>query len=118
MDLLMADVNNDGVSDLIVSEYGYSESNMPQMGKVHIYNGIVGDDNNVQDATHFSNDPSVVLYGSERRGRFGWNLVSLDFNLDGIPDLVVSAPTGGYEILPDIPVYSNYGSVHVYFGPL
>lgn len=65
----------------------------------------------------FSTNANVVLTGDDRRGRFGWKIIVLDFNCDGYNDLIVAAPTNGYsDHIPDIPKYTNYGSVYIYLG--
>ena len=77
------DFDGDGRIDLVFSAYGEGvQAIAPQRGTVHINygNGSVGN-----------------LTGDSKQSRFGWSVAVLDFNLDGVEDLVVAAPTASWE---------------------
>ena len=67
-------------------------------------------------------DMQVLTGENLKQSRFGWALQVLDFNLDGVDDLVVGAPLASFQN-DEVPVpfdsapdYRCYGKVYVYFG--
>jgi len=59
------------------------------------------------------------LTGIQKYSRFGYSLVAIDVNRDGVDDLVVSSPAygpGGATDIGDYYAKSYYGRVHVYLG--
>ncbi|KAJ2959591.1 hypothetical protein NQZ79_g4899 [Umbelopsis isabellina] len=102
-DVVLGDFNDDGFPDIAVSDPYYSE--------VHLHAGIVmiidGRKHNHQlDNHNVFRASTLQLYNNVQESRFGWSMVVLDFNHDGIDDLVVSSPFNNQE----------QGSVNVYYG--
>ena len=97
--LLIADVNADGIEDLILGGYGYNTA----QGRMYIYYGgslTTGDAAAVAD---------VIYTGQSTLDRFGWALTAGDFNDDGDVDIAASA--FGYN--------NNdlTGRVYIFHGP-
>jgi hypothetical protein len=82
---------------LIVGAPYFSDANRTQVGAVFIF-----------DELH---RVRKTITGPIQGGRFGWNLVRMDFNADGFEDVVVSAPS----ICPSNPI-GYCGRIFVYFG--
>jgi hypothetical protein len=104
--LCSGDVNGDGIDDLVVGSPSVGTFGDPQRGTAEVYLGT---------PSGISTTPAVTLVGVDVYGRFGSACTVLDFNLDGIMDLAVSAPSTGGKNL--VAVTGNYsGTVHVYLG--
>lgn len=102
------DWDGDGKPDIAYSSYGVGQPGRPQVGNVTVL---------------FGNAHSQQLAGPVAHGRFGWSMVTLDWNHDGVDDLAVSAPTSSWEDSPEhrhatntTPFVSNFGLVHVFTG--
>ena len=98
------DFDGDGATDLVIGAYGVGEKGAPQMGSVHV---------------RYGNQKVVNLTGTTVHGRFGYSLASLDFNLDGITDLVVGAPLSGddFQVADDsYPAVHVHGKVFIFLG--
>ena len=105
LDSCIGDINGDGVQDIVVGSPGVGTFGDPQRGRVSIWYGT---------ATP-AGTPDYVLDGVDVYGRFGSSCAVLDFNLDGIQDLAVGAPSNGGKNL--VAVVGNYtGAVHIFFG--
>ena len=106
--VVVADVNGDGRSDLIVGA--------PQQDVGLVDNGVVtiffGQDE--ASGGGFASTPSKVLTGPFGGDRFGTALAVCDFDGDGLTDLAVSAPNGRNRDLN--PAVNNQGAVHVFKG--
>ncbi|KAM8966945.1 phosphatidylinositol-glycan-specific phospholipase D [Pelodytes ibericus] len=103
-----ADLNQDGLGDLIVGAPGYSTLDQVHIGRVYI---VYGKEFGLPaDSMDLDNNADVLLQGIEQSGRFGSSVAVLDFNLDGHLDLAVGAPSVGAKHL------TYTGSVYVYFG--
>ena len=113
------DFNDDGIQDVVYGSYGEGLKGIsPQSGNVYVQYG---------DKIHVSmnkelRDMQVLTGENLKQSRFGWALQVLDFNLDGVDDLVVGAPLASFQN-DEVPVpfdsapdYRCYGKVYVYFG--
>eukprot|EP00943_MAST-04B_sp_MAST-4B-sp1_P000099 g99.t1 len=114
--IISGDFNVDGLIDIVYSAYGEGvKGSTPQSGNVYIFYG--GAEHN-----GMKRSPQILDGDKLKQARFGWKLEVLDLNLDGIDDLVVSAPLSSFKNV-EVPVpfdsdphYRCYGKVHVYFG--
>ncbi|RHZ83591.1 hypothetical protein Glove_91g49 [Diversispora epigaea] len=130
-DMTIGDFNGDGIEDIAISAPYYSEiPNVPQIGAVFIFYGKNSttetttysySNNNNNSTTSFNTtnihelaDQIIFCPDSVKQSRFGWSLVVVDLNSDGIDDLAISAPL--YNALYDDSDYSCTGKVYVYFG--
>ncbi|XP_068247272.1 integrin alpha-PS3-like [Palaemon carinicauda] len=99
--LVAADVNGDGLSDLIVGSPTYSESNKPDVGRIQVFTG--------------TGEGNIVKIGSSHSGsvkslaRFGTTLASPgDINQDRYEDVAVGAPWED----------DGKGAVYIYLGSI
>uniref|UniRef100_F6RP30 Phosphatidylinositol-glycan-specific phospholipase D n=1 Tax=Ornithorhynchus anatinus TaxID=9258 RepID=F6RP30_ORNAN len=103
-----ADLNEDGHDDLVVGAPGYSRPGRVQLGRVYVVYanglGLPPADTDLDEEAH------AILEGSQPSGRFGSAVAVMDWNLDGVPDLAVGAPSVGSDGL------SYTGAVYVFFG--
>ncbi|XP_045151688.1 phosphatidylinositol-glycan-specific phospholipase D [Echinops telfairi] len=106
--LTSADLNQDGHGDLVVGAPGYSHPGHIQVGRVYL---LYGNDLGLPPVDlDLDKEAHGILEGFQPSGRFGSALAVLDFNVDGMPDLAVGAPSVGSEQL------TYKGAVYVYFG--
>jgi len=113
---VVGDFNADGYQDLCVSAYGTGERGISsQQGAVHCY----------YNWSSSNEERNVTIHGDGYRSRFGYAMVVLDFNLDGVDDLVVASPGySGFDVRQNSTPYGNhdnpsfhlYGKVYVLFG--
>lgn len=120
--LATADFDGDGLEDFVVGAPGYTplHSNRSQVGAAFVVFGAEATaqghhtvDLAAAAAGHGGNASAPVVWafhGHASNERFGEAVAALDFNLDGVLDLVVSAPGFGSGDL------SYYGRVHVFLG--
>ena len=93
------DVNDDGISDMIVGAYNSSS------GAVYIYYG-----NNSSIGTWEDDGPNVTITNPGAPGNhFGWAVACGDVNGDGVDDVIIGAPENGT---------TDTGAVYVYNGPI
>mmetsp|Transcript_17099 Transcript_17099/g.66590 ORF Transcript_17099/g.66590 Transcript_17099/m.66590 type:complete len:807 (+) Transcript_17099:26-2446(+) len=95
------DVDGDGMADVLVGAPGYGEPGSPQLGAVYVIPG--GTNNN-------SSEPKLLVVGEGPMARFGWAVASVDFNADGVNDLVVGSPMSTASEL------TYKGEISVFFG--
>jgi len=108
--VLAADLNKDGLSDVIVSAPGYSNvgAGLPQIGCVYVVLGT-----SAAQASRVVDVESVATYkicGKAAHSRFGHSVAVLDFNLDGVLDVVVGSPRALSEHM------WYQGKAEVFFG--
>ncbi|KAM9739263.1 phosphatidylinositol-glycan-specific phospholipase D isoform 2-T3 [Dama dama] len=103
-----ADLNQDGYGDLVVGAPGYSHPGHIHVGRVYL---IYGNDLGLPPIDlDLDKEAHGILEGFQPSGRFGSAVAVLDFNVDGVPDLAVGAPSVGSEKL------TYTGAVYIYFG--
>eukprot|EP01113_Clastostelium_recurvatum_P006980 TRINITY_DN1320_c0_g1_i1.p1 TRINITY_DN1320_c0_g1~~TRINITY_DN1320_c0_g1_i1.p1 ORF type:complete len:907 (+),score=269.70 TRINITY_DN1320_c0_g1_i1:97-2817(+) len=108
--LIDADVDGDGYDDLIVGAPGWGPVGEAGRGAVYVLLGGPDFVNKWPQAMNLDQFADVIVHGDEPHSRFGWSVAVLDFNADGVKDLVVGAPSSGS-------MQTNYyGAVYVYFG--
>jgi glycosylphosphatidylinositol phospholipase D len=123
--LATGDFDGDGVTDLAAGAYGAcgtggigendDQCSRPQQGLVQVRYGFGA---NTSGAVTELGGAQVI------HGRYGWALTTLDYNKDGIDDLVVAAPfASDRDPHADPPVPRNttpspryQGRVYVHFG--
>ncbi|KAI7907026.1 uncharacterized protein BX663DRAFT_494551 [Cokeromyces recurvatus] len=110
--VIIGDFNGNGQLDMAISApYYYNHNRHIQTGAVFILqtvSEILLNENQYQKPYDIRNfTQNQLLEGDVNHGRFGWSMLSIDMNQDGIDDLVVSTPflEGG-----------GSGWVDVYFG--
>ena len=96
--LAIGDLNGDGILDLAIGAYGAAFSR----GETYVIFGPLAA--GVFELPHVAD---VILKGIEPGDISGYDLAAGDLNLDGVPDLVISAPAAGIA-----------GKAYVIFGPL
>ena len=84
----VADLNNDGQDDLIIGAPGWQEPGSRAQGCVFI-----------SESFPLSIDQKICSDGKFNYERFGHSITSLDFNGDGLKDLVIGSPRAGTEDL-------------------
>ena len=109
--MVSADVNKDGLDDLIVGVPGFSEDNRFDEGRVYIVKakeekGLPSEDTDIEQIAQ------VIEAPFQGPGRFGYQIVAMDYNGDGNLDLAISAPIQTVNVVSK--PYS--GSVYIYFG--
>ncbi|XP_026555300.1 phosphatidylinositol-glycan-specific phospholipase D isoform X2 [Pseudonaja textilis] len=103
-----ADLNQDGYDDLVVGAPGYSRLGHIQFGRVYI---VYGNESGLPHSNlDLDQEADEILEGTKPSGRFGSAIAILDFNVDGILDLAVGAPSVGAQEL------SYRGSVYIFLG--
>jgi FG-GAP repeat protein len=94
----VADIDNDGVDDFLAgAPFAGGVPGFWETGMVLLYSGATGDDL----AEFFADRPF---------GLFGYSVSSADFNLDGVADFLISAPSLAQGSDP------NVGVMYVYSG--
>ncbi|KAF2072152.1 hypothetical protein CYY_006528 [Polysphondylium violaceum] len=107
-----ADLNNDGLQDIIVSSPGFGVAGAMQTGCVYYIISNRSNSNSYSDTTENVIDDIATgkVCNNETHSKFGWDFEILDFNLDGILDVLIGAPSASNADL----LYK--GAVYVYLG--
>lgn len=103
------DFDGDGTKELFVGAPGFSTNGLGQVGAIYLTSANKTDE--------FPSEPFMM--GPAAYSKFGYAMVALDINRDGIDDLVVSAPAFGKGGATDIGDYypKDYnGRLFVYLG--
>uniref|UniRef100_A0A673WD82 Integrin, alpha 5 (fibronectin receptor, alpha polypeptide) n=1 Tax=Salmo trutta TaxID=8032 RepID=A0A673WD82_SALTR len=98
-----ADINNDGMSDLLVGAPMYmtrgSDSRLEEVGRVYLY----------LQRGPLDLEPTLNLTGTQVFGRFGSTIAPLgDLNQDGYNDLAISCPFGGEDQQGLVLIYNGF----------
>ncbi|XP_038864096.1 integrin alpha-5-like [Salvelinus namaycush] len=98
-----ADINNDGMSDLLVGAPMYmtrgSDSRLEEVGRVYLY----------LQRGPLDLKPTLNLTGTQVFGRFGSTIAPLgDLNQDGYNDLAISCPFGGEDQQGLVLIYNGF----------
>lgn len=101
--LFSADVDNDGIDDLIVGSPGTNVNGNEMTGAVYIYSGTPGG---------IIKKPASRIYGQSPNEKFGSSISAGDFNKDGKIDLAVGAYTAS------INEKSQAGRIYLYDNSL
>lgn len=98
----VADVDGDGINDLLVGASGYN-GDLAYQGKAYVYKGT---------KTGLATEPIFTAVGEHPSDEFGFAMASADVNKDGYPDLIIGAggltKGGSASTVP--------GAVYVYLG--
>ena len=115
--VLAADLNADGIDDLVIGAPGVTAGDDPRtdQGRVYVFFGSPSFGGSVDLASDEGFE--FVLTGAEGFSRVGQSLASGDFNADGLTDLLAGAPFAGREpgTAPGGPRLES-GAVYVAFG--
>ncbi|OBZ87519.1 Phosphatidylinositol-glycan-specific phospholipase D [Choanephora cucurbitarum] len=108
--VVSGDFNGNRRTDIAISApYHLDDKTHQQTGAVFILDSAANMIPNKQPDTHFNYDirnlSQIALQGTVHHGRFGWSMVAIDMNQDGIDDLAVSTPFG-----------DQGGKIDVFFG--
>ncbi|KAG8133372.1 hypothetical protein E2320_011213 [Naja naja] len=104
-----ADLNQDGYDDLVIGAPGYSQLGHIQLGRVYI---VYGNESGLPHSNlDLDQEADEILEGTKPSGRFGSAIAILDFNVDGILDLAVGAPSvGAWELSYRV---GNWFCIHI-----
>ena len=107
-----ADVNNDGVSDLIVGAQSATANGIGGAGKTYvIFGGDTLDDATTFDVSTLDGSNGFVVEGFESGAYSGYSVANAgDFNGDGIEDFIVNAQ------LADSATTIDVGESYIIFG--
>jgi FG-GAP repeat len=111
--MAFGDFDGDGIEEVFVGAPGYSIQAFGQVGA--LYKLSMNATDNITN--ELLGEP--YLLGPDPYSRFGYSVVKIDINRDGIDDLVVSAPAHGKSNVTDIGDYyaKDYnGRLYVYLG--
>ena len=101
------DLNNDGVSDLIVGAPLATVESKSQAGQTHIVFGPIS-----SSTLSLTTGADITINGVNEGDRLGEGVATADLNDDGIADLIIGAPFASPEDR------QSAGQTYVLFGPL
>lgn len=92
----VADLNGDGIDDLVIGLPFASPEGRPEAGLVAVIHGRKGGFDPIMDLASLDGDNGFVVHGSRAGERLGWSLAALgDFSGSGMDHLAIGAP--GHE---------------------
>lgn len=114
--VLGADINGDGVDDVIVGAPGVTAGEDPRTDQGRVYVLFGGEE--LKGTFDLADDPQdFVVTGAEGFSRIGHAIASGDVNGDGRDDLVLGAPFAGRELgSPPGSPRTHVGEAYVVFG--
>ncbi|MEE9285911.1 MAG: hypothetical protein V3V35_09325 [Dehalococcoidia bacterium] len=118
--VLAADLNDDGVDDIIVGAPGVTAGEDPRtdQGRTYVFFGSP-DLKETLDLADETPEYDFVVTGAEGFSRIGDALASGDVNGDGVADLILGAPFAGRDVgAPPGSVRKEAGEVYVVFGSI
>jgi len=106
-----ADVNGDGIGDLVVSapRADAAQNNRPDSGSAFV---VLGRSDLPGTIDLGQTSPDATIFGAGNQNRLGASLDVGDLNGDGLPDIAVGAPGAGGPNTQQ----GGAGSVHVIYG--
>ena len=113
MEFSNADLNNDGVEDLIVGAYhaNFNYTGDSNVGAVYVlYGPLNGTSGLVQNITEVP--PNITYFGKKQDDNMGTGASTGDLNNDSVDDLII----GAYQADPI--TGGTAGEVYVVYGPL
>jgi hypothetical protein len=116
--VLAADLNDDGVDDIIVGAPGVTAGRDPRtdQGRTYVFFGS-SDLKETLDLAAETPEYDFVVTGAEGFSRIGDALASGDVNGDGVTDLILGAPFAGREVgAPPGSPRKEAGEAYVVFG--
>lgn len=114
--VLAADINADGIDDVIVGAPGVTagEDRRTDQGRAYVFFGSPS----LEGTLDLADDPQdFVVTGAEGFSRVGQALAAGDVNGDGITDLILGAPFAGRQVgSPPGSPRTETGEIYVIFG--
>jgi len=104
-----ADLDGDGVADVIAGEYRYNPGSHPHAGRARLWRGAGSLPGVIKPEAQFLTSPVGDTPGSS--SRFATQLVAADFDGDGIADVAIGEP--GQSAVAGL---NAAGLVHLYRG--
>ena len=82
-------------ASLLYGAPNFNLEGMAQVGRVFVVNAssILSEKQNFENSLR--DVDYDVLEGTERLGKFGWDVAVVDINKDGLDDIAISAPSQG-----------------------
>ena len=106
------DINNDGISDVVIGAYGADPAGRNRAGKIYVRFGASGlGSTGSEDLASLDGSNGFELIGIDTDDFAGWSVNGAgDLNRDGIDDLLIGAPDA------DPGTNTAAGEVYVVFG--
>ncbi|RLC48982.1 MAG: hypothetical protein DRH57_01045 [Candidatus Cloacimonadota bacterium] len=105
----IADVNGDGIMDIIISASSADPYERNSAGEVYIIYGKTNFSQNEEISLNQSN-PDVTIIGAKNGHQLGYSIATGNFNNDLYEDIAISAPYANTD------EYNGCGLVYIIFG--